>query len=195
MASTYVVTGSASGMGAEVVARLRRDGHRVVTVDLRDANVVADLSTAEGRKSAAAAVLRAVGGTMDGAVLAAGVGPTPGREEVIAQVNYVAPVELLTSWREGLVRSFLQDRPTTRARVLKAFGSRNAPAFVYGASKLALSTWVRRTAVTPHWAAAGIRLNAISPRPPTSSVAVSSTSTAGPTPTSATTPGRGRPRS
>lgn len=192
--STYVVTGSASGMGAEVVARLRRDGHRVVTVDLRDADVVADLSTARGRASAAAEVLRAVGAAMDGAVLAAGVGPAPGREEVIAQVNYVAPVELLDSWREALaagakasgqsskvvvfgsnsasvtpgipqvlVRSFLKDRPTTRARVLKAFGSRNAPAFAYGASKLALSTWVRRTAVTPSWAGAGIRLNAIAP--------------------------------
>ncbi|WP_244929827.1 SDR family oxidoreductase [Nocardioides sp. W7] len=190
----YVVTGSASGMGAEVVARLRADEHRVITVDLRSADVVADLSTAPGRESAATEVLHRLDGTLHGAVLAAGVGPLPGREEVIAQVNYVAPIQLLESWREALaagaaaagvsskvvvfgsnsasvtpgipqllVRSFLNDRPRTRARVLKAFGGRNAPAFAYGASKLALSTWVRRTAVTPEWAGAGIRLNAIAP--------------------------------
>ena len=40
--AVYAVTGSASGMGAAVVARLVAAGHRVVTVDLRDADVVAD---------------------------------------------------------------------------------------------------------------------------------------------------------
>ena len=191
---TYVVTGSGSGMGAEVVTRLRAGDHRVVTVDLRDADVVADLSTSEGRAHAAAEVLRLSEGRLDGAVLAAGLGPTPGREELIAQVNYVAPTQLLEAWRDALaaaatasgvsskvvvfgsnstsvtpgipgvlVRSCLSDRPATRARVLRMFGKRNAPAFAYGASKLALSTWVRRTAVTRAWAGAGIRLNAIAP--------------------------------
>jgi NAD(P)-dependent dehydrogenase (short-subunit alcohol dehydrogenase family) len=189
---TYVVTGSASGMGRAVVARLEAAGHDVVTVDLRDADVVADLSTPGGRAEAASGVLSRVEGSLNGAVLAAGVGPLPGSEELIAQVNYRAPVELLLAWRgalaraaEGgvsskvvvfgsnsasvtpgipgsLVRSFLNDKPAARARVLKVLG-RNAPAFAYGASKLALSTWVRRTAVTPQWAGAGIRLNALAP--------------------------------
>jgi len=180
-------------MGAEVVGRLRAAGHHVVTVDLRDADVVADLSTAQGRLAAAAEVLSAVGGLLDGAVLAAGLGPMPGREEAIAQVNFVAPVELLGAWRsalaagaaagesskvvvfgsnstsvtpgipQALVRSFLKYRPRTRAGILKIFGSSNAPAFAYGSSKLALSTWVRRTAVTKDWAGSGIRLNVIAP--------------------------------
>lgn len=191
---TYVVTGAASGMGAEVVTRLQAEGHDVISVDLHDADVVADLSTRVGRSTAASEVLRVARGRLDGAVLAAGVGPVPGREELIAQVNYVAPTELLTAWRTALaeaatasgtsskvvvfgsnstsvtpgipgilVRSFLKDRPSTRARVLKAFGKKNAPAFAYGASKLALSTWVRRTSVTRQWAGSGIRLNAIAP--------------------------------
>ena len=46
---TYVVTGAASGIGAATTQLLRDDGHRVVTVDLRGADVVADLSTPEGR--------------------------------------------------------------------------------------------------------------------------------------------------
>lgn len=191
--STYVVTGSASGMGAEVVGRLAAAGHEVITVDLRDADVVADLSTPAGRQTAVSEVLARAGGTLHGAVLAAGLGPVPGREETIAQVNYVAPTEMLAAWREtlaataaasgvpskvvvfgsnsasvtpgipeSLVRSFLRNRPGTRARVLRLFG-KNAPPFAYGGSKLALSRWVRRTAVTPAWAGSGIRLNAIAP--------------------------------
>ena len=42
---TYVVTGAASGIGAATTALLRDEGHRVVTVDLRGADVLADLST------------------------------------------------------------------------------------------------------------------------------------------------------
>ncbi len=190
---TYAVTGSASGMGEAVTTRLHAAGHRTITVDLRDADVVADLSTPEGRASAAQGVLDLADGTLHGAVLAAGLGPTPGREETIAQVNFVAPTELLTAWRDvlaktatvtgesskvvvygsnstsvtpgipkALVRSLLKDRPGTRRRVLRLFGS-NAPAFAYGASKLALSRWVRNTAVTREWAGSGIRLNAIAP--------------------------------
>jgi NAD(P)-dependent dehydrogenase (short-subunit alcohol dehydrogenase family) len=117
----------------------------------------------------------------------------PGREEAIAQVNYVAPVELLDAWRPALasaavdsgrsskvvvfgsnsasvtpgipgvlVRSFLRDRPRTRARIVGLLG-RNGAAFTYGASKLALSRWVRGEAVKPAWAGAGIRLNVIAP--------------------------------
>lgn len=190
---TYAVTGSASGMGSEVVARLRVEGHRVVTVDLRDADVVVDLATAEGRTTAARSVLDLAGDELAGVVLAAGLGPVVGREELIAQVNYVAPTELLLAWRDALaataassgvpskvvvfgsnsasvipgipgvlVRSFLQDRPATRARVLRLLGAHGA-SFAYGASKLALARWVRATAVTPAWAGSGIRLNAIAP--------------------------------
>ena len=34
---------------------------------------------------------------------------------------------------------------------------------MYAASKIALSRWVRRQAVTPEWAGAGVRLNALAP--------------------------------
>ena len=191
--SVYAVTGSASGMGAAVVARLRAAGHEVVTVDRRDADVVADLSTAAGRDTAAREVLASTGGVLHGAVLAAGLGPLRGQEQVIAEVNYAAPVALLSAWRDALaagatasgasskvvvfgsnsasvtpgipralVRSFHEERPATRARVLRLFG-KNAPAFAYAGSKLALSRWVRRTAPTRAWAGSGIRLNVLAP--------------------------------
>lgn len=72
---TYAVTGSASGMGAASAARLREAGHRVVGVDLRDADVTADLGTADGRRHAADEILRLCGGALDGVAAVAGVGP------------------------------------------------------------------------------------------------------------------------
>lgn len=45
---TYAVTGSASGMGRQASEKLRAAGHTVIGVDLRDAEVLADLSTAQG---------------------------------------------------------------------------------------------------------------------------------------------------
>lgn len=40
MECTHVVSGSASGIGAATAALLREQGHRVIGVDLRDADVV-----------------------------------------------------------------------------------------------------------------------------------------------------------
>ncbi|MBS4752480.1 SDR family oxidoreductase [Nocardioides sp. zg-ZUI104] len=188
---TYAVTGSASGMGAAVVDRLRSDGHTVLTVDIKDAEVVADLSTPTGRGAAAREVLERCEGRLDGAVLAAGIGPAPGadRPQLILEVNFLGVVDLLEAWRPALAAAGnakvvvfssnstttvpLIARATTDAiidrdmekalRRIRLLGAKMAPSFAYGASKIAVSHWVRRHAVTREWAGAGIRLNAIAP--------------------------------
>lgn len=187
---THAVTGSASGMGKMAADKLRAAGHTVIGVDIKEADVVADLSTAAGRAAAAEEVLAAAGGRLDGAVLAAGLGPTPGpgRVRMIAQVNYLGSVELLNAWRPALaaadnakvvafssnsttttplvprrtVKAFLNGDPDKAVRSVKLFGP-VAPAMLYAASKIALGHWVRRHAVLPGWAGAGIRLNALAP--------------------------------
>lgn len=187
---TYAVTGSASGMGRETAQRLRGDGHTVIGVDIKDADVVADLSTPHGRSEAAHCVLAASDGKLDGAVLAAGLGPNPGpdRPRQIAQVNYFGVVELLGAWRPALaapqnakvvvvasnsattvpavpgrtVRALLAHDADKAVRSVKLFG-RAAPVMMYAASKIAVSHWVRRHAVLPEWAASGVRLNALAP--------------------------------
>ena len=185
---TYAVTGSASGMGSAVVERLQGLGHTVIGVDIRDADVVADLSTPTGRRSAADSVLAACAGHLDGAVLAAGLGPTPGAERVITEVNYFGVVDLLEAWRPALaaarsskvvvfssnstttvpavprraIRALLAGEADKALRSYRIFG-RNAPPMAYAASKIAISHWVRRHAVTAGWAGAGIRLNALAP--------------------------------
>ncbi|MFW6870227.1 SDR family oxidoreductase [Nocardioides sp. CPCC 206347] len=187
---TYAVTGSASGMGKAVVDRLVSEGNVVVGIDLRDADVIADLSAPSGRSAAAAAVIELCGGVLDGAVMAAGLGPAPGRDRprMIAEVNVLGVIELLEAWQPSLaraerakvvvfasnatttvpmvpkrvVRALLEgdvDRAVQRLRLL----GKAAPTFAYAASKVAVSHWVRRQAVTPDWAGAGIRLNALAP--------------------------------
>ncbi len=185
---TYLVTGSASGMGHAAAERLRAAGHSVIGVDIKDADVMADLATAAGRSAAAEAVLARCAGVLDGAVLAAGLGPIPGRDRLIAQVNYFGVVDLLTALRPAFARSGrakvvvvssnsttttpLVPRRAVRALLdgdaekalgaVRLFGKRSAP-MIYAASKIAVARWVRRQAVTPDWAGSGIRLNAIAP--------------------------------
>jgi NAD(P)-dependent dehydrogenase (short-subunit alcohol dehydrogenase family) len=60
------------------------------------------------------------------------------------------------------VRALLDHDAVGAERAIRVFRSA-APSMAYGASKIAVSRWVRRTAVTPEWAGAGIRLNAIAP--------------------------------
>jgi NAD(P)-dependent dehydrogenase (short-subunit alcohol dehydrogenase family) len=186
----YVVTGARSGMGRAITERLMAAGHTVITVDLADADVVADLSTADGRRDAAAAVLKECDGRLEGAVLAAGIGPIPGpgMARKSLEVNYLGSVDLLEAWRPALASAgdarvvviasnSTTTTPIVPARAVKAllsadvdratsavkrFGGK-APVFAYAASKIALSRWVRRRAVTPEWAGAGIRLNALAP--------------------------------
>lgn len=186
----YAVTGAASGMGAATAARLRADGHTVIGVDIKEADVTADLSTSAGRSAAAAQVLELAGGKLDGAVLAAGLGPSKGPERLrqIAEVNYFGVVDLLNRWQPALaatdrakvvvigsnsttttpmvprrtVGALLAGDTEKALKSVRLFGP-GRPAMMYAASKIAVSRWVRRTAVTPEWAGAGIRLNALAP--------------------------------
>jgi NAD(P)-dependent dehydrogenase (short-subunit alcohol dehydrogenase family) len=187
---TYAISGSASGMGREAAQRLRAEGHSVIGVDVKDADIVADLSTPHGRTAAADGILAACGGRLDGAVLAAGLGPSPGRDRPrqIAQVNYFGVVELLAALRPALaaaerakvvvvssnstttvpavprrtVRALLAHDADKALRSVRFFGP-GAPTMMYAASKIAVARWVRRHAVQPEWAGLGVRLNAIAP--------------------------------
>lgn len=186
----FAVTGSASGMGREVAEKLRAAGHIVIGVDLQDADIVADLSTVEGRRAAIDGVLAAAKGRLDGAVLAAGLGPGQGPERLrlIAEVNYFGVVDLLVAWRPALavadrakvvvfssnsttttpavpartVRAFLARDAERAVRSTRLFG-KNASAILYAASKIAVTRWLRVEAVKRQWAGAGIRLNALAP--------------------------------
>ena len=187
---TYAISGSASGMGAATRRRLEAEGHEVVGIDRRDAEVIADLGTTEGRAGAVAAVVDAAGGVLDGAVSAAGLGP-PVAGELIARVNYFGSVALLEGLRpalaaagaaqvvqfgsnsstttpnlpDHLLAAFLDNREEDAVAAIDEVDPMFAPAIAYGGAKLAITRWCRRAAVTEPWVGAGIRLNVIAPGP------------------------------
>lgn len=180
---TIVVSGSASGIGAAVSERLRQAGHEVIGVDLRQADIVGDLSVPQGRKDVIGATLRHCNGRLDGVVACAGLGPQVRPHGKIVEVNYFGAVALFEGLRPALAANeraaavavssnsigFVPgaDGPVAEAclaseegRATDLAGAVHGPV-VYAATKLALARWVRHQAVTPEWAGAGIRLNAV----------------------------------
>jgi len=183
---TVVVTGSASGMGAATRAVLEAAGQRVIGIDQRDADVVADLGTGDGRAAAVDAVAELSGGSVDGAVTWAGVAGLshlPG--SLLASVNYFGSVALLEGLRPLLAAGdqpaavAISSNSTTcqpglpmdvaeRCLAGDEAGAREAAdaagaLATYPATKLAVARWVRRNAPTAAWAGAGITLNAVAP--------------------------------
>jgi NAD(P)-dependent dehydrogenase (short-subunit alcohol dehydrogenase family) len=184
-ARTYVVSGAASGIGAATTTLLREQGHRVVTVDLGDADVTADLSTADGRAAAVAGV-RDLTEVVHGVVPAAGIGGFTGTDPaLVVSVNYFGAVALVEGLREPmaaaggagvvfLASNSITGQPGWAGEVAVAcLGGDEAAArvaaaeheavMVYPASKAALAWWARREGVTERWIGAGIRLNSVAP--------------------------------
>lgn len=178
------VTGSASGIGAAVALRFERSGARVVGVDLRDAEVVADLGTPEGRAEAVAGVAERTDGTLDGAVVCAGLGPHVRPTGPIAAVNFFGALSVLDGLLDTLVRGEAPAAVVLASNaagitpphqgLLEAFAAGDEAlalavagdldgATVYGMSKLALARAVRSRAKS--WGKAGVRLNAVAPGP------------------------------
>lgn len=185
MTKTYVVTGAASGIGAATTALLRDQGHRVVTVDQRDADVVADLSTPQGRASAVSGV-QALTDVVHGLVPCAGIAGLTGVDPaLVVSINYFGAIALVRGLHPQLVAAdgaavvliasnSITAQPGWHADVATAClrddeaGARSAAAEVdavnvYPATKAALAYWARREGVKQEWAGAGIRLNAVAP--------------------------------
>ncbi len=185
MSRTYVVSGAASGIGAATTAMLRDQGHRVLTVDLRDADVVADLSTADGRAAAVAGV-QALVEVVHGVVPAAGIAGLTGVDpELVVSVNYFGAIALVEGLRPQLAAAevasvvllasnSITGQPGWDGSVAaaclrgdeaaaRALAAQTEAVQVYPATKAALAWWARREGVTPPWIGAGIRVNAVAP--------------------------------
>jgi NAD(P)-dependent dehydrogenase (short-subunit alcohol dehydrogenase family) len=181
---TIVVTGSASGIGKATRELLEKQGDRVIGVDVHDADVVVDLTTAAGRAALVEKVTAIADGRIDAVVANAGLAhPTP----ATVAVNYFGAVATLEGLRPLLATSpapravatasmaslmpaddrlvelcLAGDEPGALARAEELAGTEGAGT-IYASSKVALCRWLRRNAATPEWAGAGIPLNAIAP--------------------------------
>jgi NAD(P)-dependent dehydrogenase (short-subunit alcohol dehydrogenase family) len=186
MPRTYVVTGSASGIGAATTELLRSRGETVVGIDLKGAEIEADLSTPHGRADAAAQAIEKTGGVVDGVIACAGISAPIGKTVAI---NFFGITELLTALlpalrvseapRAAVVSSMASLQPVDAAIVEAALAGDEAAAvgrgdelaaqgpevgyLNYPSSKRALSRWVRRASISDDWAGSGIPLNAVAP--------------------------------
>jgi len=173
MSRTFVITGSSSGMGEATAIRLRAKGHRVIGVDLRGAEVNADLSTPQGRSDMVAQVRSSSAGLADferpGLVLAINYFGTVAALEGLhpllrgpgSRCVAVASTAVQISSPEVLELEALclQGREAEAVELAQRYGVLQA----YPASKRALTLWARRAAITPAWAGSGKLLNVVAP--------------------------------
>lgn len=184
MSRTIAITGAASGMGLATAKVLRAAGHRVIGIDLREADVLADLSTAQGRAAMAAGVAALAPDGLDGVVAAAGVA-VPAAPRLIVGVNYFGAVATLELLRPLLQRSAnpcgvaitstasLMDYDPPLVEACLAGDEAAALALAdasdpmtggsYAASKHALARWLRQAALSADWAGLGLLLNGVAP--------------------------------
>lgn len=184
MSRTYLVTGAASGIGKATAALLRERGHAVIGADLKDSDISADLSTAEGRAELATCARELTGGHLDAVIACAGIAHF---DPLTIKVNYFGAVATLeglrpllaagTDPRAVVIGSIDSVHPTDSAIVEAALAGdedaavtaaraavdRGEGHLAYSSSKAAVSRWVRRSAITEDWAGAGIPLNAVGP--------------------------------
>lgn len=176
----YAVTGGSSGIGAAVVELLKKDGHDVINIDLKNGDICANLATPEGRQAA-------IDG-LDGIVCNAGVSGSCGNYELVISLNYFGTVrlargvyELLKKKRGSVVVTVsntisqgtgrmdivdllnnVGDEQRIRNIVSKLDTSNQTVGqSMYMATKYALARWVRR--ISASWAANGVRVNAVAP--------------------------------
>ena len=176
------VTGTASGIGAATKSALEALGHKVIGVDLRNADVCGDLSKAGDRERIIAEVMALCGGVLDGVVPCAGVS-NPASNELKVRINFYGTLAVVNGLRPALEKGnnpavvmissnsttmtpgltledamiFLnEDEETAVAR----FNQRDEY-IAYPAGKLAIAFWVRMQ--SNDWMKSGIRLNAVAP--------------------------------
>lgn len=181
-----VVTGAGSGIGAATRAKLIACGHTVIGVDLRNADISADLSTVQGRAEAIAAVLDRCGGQLDGLVCCAGLGPQVPKHSLIAAVNFFGVTAFLDGLFEALQRgqrpsavvissnsatlqswaghpmheAFLKGDEAEALRIADELADGQT---AYACSKNAITCHIR--SLSERWGRAGVRLNAVAPGP------------------------------
>jgi len=189
--SITVVTGSASGIGAATRTRFEKEGAQVIGIDIKDAEIIADLSTKAGRESAIAGVKQHCGNSIDSFVACAGLATYVRPLSLIPSVNYFGAIDLLDGLFELLkqgrdpaavvilsnaalwmppdespyVQALLNHDEDEAWRILteyeEADGILLASGQAYMGSKFALGRALRHRAL--NWGSLGVRLNGVAP--------------------------------
>ncbi|MDJ0788483.1 MAG: SDR family oxidoreductase [Myxococcota bacterium] len=181
----FVITGAARredgrrGIGAALEARLREEGHEVITVDRANADLVADLSLPEERARVVRELHERAADGLDGLATCAAVGGASGSVALV-EVNFFGTIELIEGCRdllrmrggsavivsshtfvlfpkEDVVDLYMS---LDRERILEGVAKRGGMT-VYASGKRALVKWMREQVAS--YAGDGIRLNTVVP--------------------------------
>lgn len=184
--TVIAITGSGSGIGAATAQALKAQGHRIIGIDIRNADIVADLSEPAGRAMAVTQVTALSAGVLDGLVLCAGLGAQVEPAAKIVAVNYFGAIALLDallpalargkdasavvvssvassqlSWDKNPLAAACEAGDEAQAAAICAGAGAKGGHLAYAGSKNALTVAVRRR-VLP-WGQAGVRLNTVAP--------------------------------
>lgn len=175
----YAMTGGATGIGAAIKKTLLDAGHTVLVVDIKQADIEADLSSAEGRAGAVAALQEQCADGLDGFIACAGVA-SQAPTALTTSLNYYGTVELV----EGVSDLLAKNKGTvvlvssnsapmsTATDYMDALLDKDEAAALtlaesieghdaYSGTKQAVARWMRRN--INKFTAQGIRINAIAP--------------------------------
>lgn len=177
----YAMTGGATGIGAALKEQLREQGDGVIVVDIKDADIIADLSTPQGRQAAIDGIREKAADGLDGFIPCAGLGPHVPDPTLVARVNYfgvIATVEgvgELVAKKNGSI-CFVS---SNSAPMIKAddpfvqlclegdeakaceYVSQKDGQTAYAGSKRGLTIWMRKN--VKEYASRGVRMNAVAP--------------------------------
>lgn len=184
--STIVMSGCATGIGAATRKALETAGHKIIGIDIRDAEIIADLSTAQGRRQAVADAMAQCGEVLDGLVLCAGLGAQTAAVGKVVSVNYFGAVELMDgllpalrkgrspaavvissvasahmAWDKNPLGAALEAGDEAKACAIVEQAGEMGGNLAYAGTKNALTVAVRRRADA--WGRAGVRLNTVAP--------------------------------
>ncbi len=176
----YAMTGGATGIGAAIKSRLQTEGNEVIVIDIKNADIEADLSSQAGRKHANAELAKMAADGLDGFVACAGLGGHVTPHALITSVNYFGAVASIEGARDLVAKkngamlivssqTAGMDYDNNYIRLLEE-GDEAAACdaaneldghTAYGGSKMALTRWMRKHCA--EYAALGVRMNAIAP--------------------------------
>lgn len=186
--ASIAVTGSASGIGAEVCKMLESEGHSIIgidrNIDQKYTKIAADLSNSTGRQLAVQEVSRLCEGSLDGIICCAGVGVTAPSTSLIVGVNYFGVTEFIDGLTSSLTKAsnasiviigsvaatHQQQETAELAEAMFAGEEEKANLIAetlgsthlaYAASKYAVTAWARKLSISI--AKQGIRVNVIAP--------------------------------
>lgn len=181
----YAITGGSSGIGARTVEILKKKGHTVINIDMKDGDICVNLAAKEGRQNAIDKLHELCPDGLDAMICNAGVSAASGNISLIISLNYFGAVALAqgvfdllqrkggccvvissNSIAQGSARMDvvgLLNNQADEDRILKLVEDadpKTAHAY-YAATKYALARWARRLAA--NWGAQGVRINAVAP--------------------------------